>query len=110
MKIFDKIRLWFLEKMFTKTFASKHMPFCIHPVFRKGKAGYDSWKIKGYTYVWLTPWEGTEDIVHITGCDFGIWEDVYIDEQEGEFHIEDTEHPFFKTWHEAFLDAKKKKK
>lgn len=81
------------------------MPFCVYPIFRKGKADYDSWMIKGYSYALLIPNKGTKNIIHLKWNDFAMHEEDFIDKEEGIFKIEDTEQPFFEKWIDAYNAA-----
>lgn len=83
------------------------MPFCIYPIFRKGKAGYDSYMIKGYSYTLLTPNKGTKNIIHLMWCDFAMHEEDFIDKEDDINSIEDTDILFFKSWIDAYEDAMK---
>lgn len=81
------------------------MPFCVYPIFRKGKAGYDSWMIKGYSYVLLVPNKDTKNVVHLGANDFAMHEEHFLDEEDKVFSIEDTDQPFFENWADAFNEA-----
>lgn len=81
------------------------MPFCVYPVFRKGKAGYDSFMIKGYSYTLLKPNKGTKNVIHLMWNDFKVHEEDFIDEEDNVHKIEDSEQPFFKNWIDAYNDA-----
>lgn len=98
-----KVKKWLFEFLLKKLYPQ--MPFCVYPIFRKGKAGYDSWMIKGYSYTLIIPNMGTENIIHLSHNDFSMHEESLIDEHENEHSIEDTNQPFFTNWVDAYEAA-----
>ena len=106
MKILNKLaefKQWILRIVIMRFYPE--MPFCIYPIFRKGKAGYDSYMIKGYSYTLLTPNKGTKNVIHLMWNDFAMHEEDFIDEEDGIYKIEDSEQPFFKNWIDAYNAA-----
>lgn len=101
--MFTKIKKYFLTLIVRYFY--KDMPFCVYPIFRNGKAGYDSWMIKGYSYTLLIPNHGTKNVIHLLWNDLEMHESSFIDEEEGILKIEDSEQPFFDNWLDAYNAA-----